>query len=171
MKRIVLALGMLLLIPPLVLQADVFIVENGLPRAEIVIAEKPQARCGSRRGVAELCPEDHGDEVAHRDSTDRTVGKALLLGVVRTRTSSASGRGLKDGATASFRVVTGWCSWATTPTSRPSSRGPEQYRRRQRQIAGEWEKITHGACPMAACISTAASCPATSACRRSPGRR
>jgi hypothetical protein len=146
MKRNVLPILTLTLLVPLaaLCAAESFLVENGQPRAEIVIAEKPLRTVRLAAQELQNCVEKISG--AHLPIVTKPSGQAVKLFVGRSPHTDAlkvTADGLKDGA---YRLVSGedWLAFIGEDTEftpiEPWAKGHADIRAGTAQR--EWDKIT-----------------------------
>jgi hypothetical protein len=140
MKHTLTLLTALLLSPLATLHAaDAFLIEDGQPRAEIIISDKPQR--STRLAAQELQDQIVKISGARLPIVTQPTGKAVKIFVGASAKSPIKAEGLQHGA---YRIATG-ADWMVligddsdfTPTA-PFAQGNGDIKRAQ----AEWEKLT-----------------------------
>ncbi len=140
MKRIALTFGFLLLATQASLHAaDAFLVENGQPRAEIIISDQPPR--STRLAAQELQDQIAKISGAHLPIVTQPTGKAVKIFIGASAQSPVKVNGLQHGA---YRMATGpdWMALIGDDSDfapvGPFARNNGDIKRAQ----AEWEKLT-----------------------------
>ena len=142
MKRTIFTLAALLLAPlATVHAADTFIVEDGQPRAEIVISDKPQR--STRLAAQELQDQIVKISGARLPIVTQATGKAVKIFVGASAQSPIKADGLQHGA---YRIATG-ADWMALIGDDNDFTPIEPWAKHNGDVASgklqsEWDKIT-----------------------------
>ncbi|MFN0075215.1 MAG: DUF4838 domain-containing protein [Prosthecobacter sp.] len=121
--------------------ADTFLVENGQPRAEIIISDKPQRT--TRLAAQELQDQIAKISGARLPIVTQASGKAVKIFVGASAQSPVKAEGLKDGA---YRIATG-ADWLALIGDDTEFTPIEPWAKNNAEIVngkaqGEWNQIT-----------------------------